>query len=226
VWGERRSRSSHTPPETPQQHFSAPYQTVLDASLRAVIIARMTKFYTSTGDDGFTSLLGSGRVPKYHPRPEAVGTLDEASAALGAARAFCQAEQSARLLLATQRDLYHIMAEVSAPLNTAARFRVIDKARVDWLEFEIDQITAQVEIPREFIVPGDTPSGGLLSLARAIIRRAERIIAKLLHMGEVENKELLRYLNRLSSLCFALELLENQLSGKSTPTLAKDEITS
>jgi cob(I)alamin adenosyltransferase len=186
----------------------------------------MTKFYTSTGDDGFTSLLGSGRVPKYHPRPEAVGTLDEASAALGAARAFCQAEQSAQLLLATQRDLYHIMAEVSAPLNTAARFRVIDKARVDWLESEIDQITALVEIPREFIVPGDTPSGGLLSLARAIIRRAERKIAKLLHMGEVENKELLRYLNRLSSLCFALELLENQVSGKSTPTLAKDDITS
>jgi cob(I)alamin adenosyltransferase len=118
------------------------------------------------------------------------------------------------------------MAEVSAPLNTAARFRVIDKARVDWLESEIDQITALVEIPREFIVPGDTPSGGLLSLARAIIRRAERIIAKLLHMGEVENKELLRYLNRLSSLCFALELLENQASGKSRPTLAKDEITS
>jgi len=193
--------------------------------MRAVIITRMTKFYTSTGDDGFTSLLGSGRVPKYHPRPEAVGTLDEASAALGAARAFCKAEQSAQLLLATQRDLYHIMAEVSAPLNTAARFRVIDKARVDWLESEVDQITALVEIPREFIVPGDTPAGGLLSLARAIIRRAERKIAELLHMGEVENKELLRYLNRLSSLCFALELLENQVSGKSTPTLAKDEIT-
>ena len=183
----------------------------------------MTKFYTTTGDDGFTSLLASGRVPKYHSRPDAVGTLDEASAALGAARAFCQAEQSATLLLASQRDLYHIMAEVSALPPNAARFRVIDKARVDWLEKEIDRITDQIEVPNEFIVPGDTPAGGLLSLARAIVRRAERKIAMLLHMGEVENKELLRYLNRLSSLCFALELLENQVTGKSRPTLAKNE---
>jgi cob(I)alamin adenosyltransferase len=185
----------------------------------------MTKLYTTTGDDGFTSLLASGRVPKYHPRPEAVGTLDEASAALGAARAFCQAEQSAPLLLASQRDLYHIMAEVSAPLNNAARFRVIDNARVTWLESEIDKITSLVEPPTEFIVPGDTPAGGLLSLARAIVRRAERQITRLIHMGEVENKELLRYLNRLSSLCFALELLENQVTGKSRPTLAKVDKT-
>ena len=88
----------------------------------AVIIAPMTKFYTTTGDDGFTSLLASGRVPKYHSRPEAVGTLDEASAALGAARAFCKAEPSGPLLLAAQRDLYHMMAEVSALQTTPPDF--------------------------------------------------------------------------------------------------------
>ncbi len=183
---------------------------------------RMTKFYTRGGDDGFTNLLGESRVAKYHPRPEAVGTIDEASAALGTARAFCQVEQSRELLLITQRDLYHMMSEVAATPENAGRFRVIDESRVDWLESQVDQISAQVEMPKEFIVPGDSPAGGLLSLARTIVRRAERKIAELVHMGELENAELLRYLNRLSSLCFVLELLENQAAGKSKPTLAKE----
>lgn len=183
----------------------------------------MAKFYTRTGDDGFTGLLGESRVPKYHPRPEAVGTLDEASAALGAARAFCQSEKTSLILLEIQRDLYHIMAETSATPENAPQFRVIDEARVGWLEAQTDAIASMVVIPREFILPGDSQAGGLLSLARTIVRRAERRIAELLHTGELENLELLRYLNRLSSLCFVLELSENQVSGSASPTLAKDD---
>jgi cob(I)alamin adenosyltransferase len=182
----------------------------------------MKKFYTRTGDDGFTSLLGDTRVPKYHLRTEAVGTLDEASAALGTARAFCQAEQSAGLLTAVQRDLYHMMAEVAATIENAARFRTIDENRILWLEAQTDAISALVNMPNEFIVPGDTQAGGLLSLARTIVRRAERIIAELVHMGEVENVALMGYLNRLSTFCFVLELLENQAAGKIKPTLAKE----
>ena len=74
----------------------------------------MVKLYTRSGDDGFTGLLGNTRVAKYHPRPVAVGTIDEASAALGAARAFCQVEKAKNVILMAQRDLYHIMAEVTA----------------------------------------------------------------------------------------------------------------
>jgi cob(I)alamin adenosyltransferase len=74
----------------------------------------MSKFYTGTGDDGTTGLLGEGRVPKYHPIPEAVGVVDESTAALGLARSACQAEQSVKILLAVQRDLYHLMAELAA----------------------------------------------------------------------------------------------------------------
>ena len=181
----------------------------------------MTQFYTRTGDDGFTGLLGEGRVPKYHPIPETVGTVDEATAALGMARATCEAEQSAPLILAIQRDLYHMMAEISATPENAERFRVIDEERVSWLEAQTDAIGALVEMPQEFIVPGDSPAGAALALARTITRRAERMVAQLMHSGEIENQELLRYLNRLSSLCFALELLENQAFGKSSPTLAK-----
>ena len=182
----------------------------------------MTEFFTRTGDDGYTGLLGEGRVPKYHPRPETVGTIDEATAALGVARAACRADQSSTLIMATQRDLYHIMAEISATPENAAQFRAINQSRIDWLETQIDRIGDLVKAPKEFILPGDSPSGAMLSLARAITRRAERQVAQLLHEQIIENPFLLIYLNRLSSLCFVLELLENQAYGQQTPTLAKE----
>ncbi len=181
----------------------------------------MTRFYTRNGDDGYTGLLGEGRVPKYHPRPDAVGTLDEASAALGLARANCQSELSRSLILTAQRDLYNMMAEIAATPENAARFRTIDAARVAWLEDQTDQISNTVEIPSEFILPGDSLAGAAIALARTIVRRAERKVAQLYHQAEIENADLLHYLNRLSSLCFALELLENQSAGQNQPTLAK-----
>ena len=77
-------------------------------------------------------------------------------------------------------------------------------------------------MPREFILPGDSPGGAALSLARAVVRRAERRVVELSEAKEISNPELVRYLNRLSSLCFVLELVENAAAGKDT-TLAKDK---
>ena len=182
----------------------------------------MSDFYTRTGDDGYTGLLGDERVPKHHPVPEALGALDEATAALGVARAACRDEGSAGLLLVVQRDLYHLMAEVAATPQNAARFRVIDAERLAWLEGQVDALSARVETPKEFVVPGDSPAGAALALARTVVRRAERRVAGLLHQGRVENPYLLRYLNRLSSMCFALELHEDQVGGKASPTLVKE----
>lgn len=178
-------------------------------------------FYTAKGDDGTTGLLGEGRVPKYHSRIEALGALDEASAALGLARAQCAAAQSAQTLLEVQRDLYKLMAEVAATPANAERFRHIDAARVRWLEEVTNTLEQTVEIPREFILPGDTPGSAAISLARAVVRRAERRVVLLYDEGAVTNPELQRYLNRLSSLCFVLELRENQQTGKPT-SLAKE----
>jgi len=177
-------------------------------------------FYTAKGDDGTTNLLGEGRVTKYHGRIEAVGTLDEASAALGLARAHCLDPRSAPILLEAQRDLYRVMAEVAATPENAEKFRTIDAARVTWLETQTDAVAALVEMPKEFILPGDSPAGAALSLARAIIRRAERRVVELHDGQEVSNPDLQRYLNRLSSLCFVMELLENKAEGHQT-TLAK-----
>ncbi len=180
----------------------------------------MPSFYTRSGDDGTTGQLGEGRLPKYHPRIETLGTLDEVSAALGLARALCKAAQNGPILIEVQRDVYAIMTEVAATEANAERFRTIDQGRVQWLEGKIDLVTSLAPIPAEFILPGDSLAGAALSLARTIVRRAERRLAELLDKGEVQNAFLMRYLNRLSSLCFALELLENQEAGHPT-TLAK-----
>lgn len=181
----------------------------------------MSDFYTSRGDDGTTGILGGGRVPKDHPRPEAVGAIDEANAALGIARTACETSKSAELILTIQRDLYGLMGEVAATPKNAEKFRVIDADRVGWLEAQIADLSASVDPQSEFIVPGDTHAGAALDLARTIVRRAERRLATLWHAGEIENDQLLPYLNRLSSVCFVLELYENQAAGKSKPTLAK-----
>jgi cob(I)alamin adenosyltransferase len=89
---------------------------------------------------------------------------------------------------------------------------------VKWLETQTDALSETVPMPREFILPGETPSSAAMSLARTVVRRAERRVAELFQQGRLENPHLLAYLNRLSSLCFALELLENQHAGQSTQT--------
>jgi cob(I)alamin adenosyltransferase len=179
-------------------------------------------FYTRNGDDGFTGLLGEGRVPKEEDRIEALGTLDEATAALGLARSLIQDQTLQQVILRIQRDLYLLMAEVAATPENAARFRQINSASVAWLEQQTDTLAHNVTLPNEFILPGDTPAGAALSLARTVVRRAERRVAALFHQNLLENKELLRYLNRLSSLCFVLELYVYQSGGIGHPTLAKN----
>jgi len=182
----------------------------------------MTKFYTKTGDDGNTGRLGKGRLPKHHILIEAIGTIDEASAALGLARAQVSSTGSGELILQVQKDLYHIMAELSATPENAEKFREVDAGRLAWLEGELELITDRVGMPSEFIVPGDTLPGAALALARTIVRRCERRVAELQQDEPIENPVILPYLNRLSSLCFALELSENLSGGASGPTLARE----
>jgi cob(I)alamin adenosyltransferase len=181
----------------------------------------MPRYFTGSGDDGTTGLLGEGRVPKDHPRTEANGDLDEASAALGMARAAALSEETGAVILQAQRDLYHLMAEIAAPRDQASRFRTIDANRVAWLEAQIERFGSRVEMPSEFLVAGDHPSAAVLDLARTVVRRAERRVARLHLEGDLENPHLLRYLNRLSSLCFVLGLWEARQAGIDRPTLAK-----
>lgn len=98
---------------------------------------------------------------------------------------------------------------------------MINQERVHWLEIQIDYVNSEISIPGEFIVPGDTPASAALDLARTVVRRSERWVVGLDHAGILENGELLRYLNRLSSLCFALELLEIQKITSNDPTMVR-----
>lgn len=182
----------------------------------------MPTFYTRKGDDGTTGWLGEGRISKSHLLIETLGCLDEASAALGFARALCQELRIQILLQTIQRDLYKMMAEVAASTENKERFRSLDATRISWLENQVDDFSAITEMPKEFVLPGDTPSGAAFSLARTIVRRSERRLVELQEIEDVQNPFLLKYLNRLSSLCFILELFEDQSAGNPS-TFAKGE---
>jgi cob(I)alamin adenosyltransferase len=181
------------------------------------------KSYTGTGDDGYTGLLGGERVPKYDLRPEACGTVDELSSALGLARSTAVSDRSRQILLNIQRRLYKLMTELATTRDTASRFRRTTSEDVTDLENLIDGLAADTVIPTEFIIPGDTVSGSTLDLARTVARRAERVVAHLIHAGEFENREVLRYLNRLSSLLFILARFEDSEAGVGRATLARED---
>jgi cob(I)alamin adenosyltransferase len=182
----------------------------------------MASFFTRSGDEGYTSILGKGKVPKYDIRLEALGSLDEANAALGMARHHCQDPKSKELIIHIQHQLYILMGEIAATPENAAHFKGISSDQVSWLEEHTNNLSQTAKFPGEFIVPGDTLAGAALDVARTIVRRAERRAAELFHQQKITNPELLRYINRLSSFIFALEISENQFSGRDHLTLAKD----
>jgi cob(I)alamin adenosyltransferase len=177
----------------------------------------MAKITTGTGDDGYTGLLGDARVAKYDPRPDAFGTVDEATSALGLARALTSDAEVKDLILHVQRDLYVLMAELATPPeNLAAVGMQITPEHVRWLEAAEDDLKTRVTIPNRFVVPGDTPDGAALDVARTVIRRAERLVARLLHDGTIANGEVLRYLNRCSDFVFVLARAVEARAGGST----------
>jgi cob(I)alamin adenosyltransferase len=163
----------------------------------------MARVTTRTGDEGYTDLLGAGRVPKYHRRPEAYGTVDEATSALGLARAHASSQALKDLIRGIQQDLYILMAELATPPENYQKvdFKIRTET-VAKLDAQAERLKTQVEIGKEFIIPGETVTGAALDLARTIVRRAERQIARLYHEGDVTNPEVLRYLNRLSDVLF------------------------
>ncbi len=182
----------------------------------------MTPFYTAKGDSGKTGLLGEGRVSKASLQIEAVGSVDEATAALGLARAQTESQETREIILHIQKSLYRLMAELAATPETADQFRSIDREEVAWLEHQINQLETTVNLPREFILPGETPASGALALARTIVRRAERRVIALKEAEVVGNPDLIAFLNRLSSLVFLLEVHEATRYGRGV-RLAKGE---
>jgi cob(I)alamin adenosyltransferase len=170
----------------------------------------MMKFSTK-GDAGETSLLGGQRVPKYDPRPETYGVLDEASSALGVARATTKNQKIKDIILSVQKDLLIMGAELSSvPEDIQKLTRRIGEEDVKRLEQIIDELQKNITLKNEFIYPGETPVSAQIDVGRTIIRRAERKAASLRNEGLLRSAEINRYLNRLADMLFVLARYEEQ----------------
>ncbi len=161
----------------------------------------MTKLYTGKGDDGTTGLLFGGRVAKDDLRPEAYGTVDEAQAAIGLARAATERGGELDVLLVRlEHDLYVLMAELAtAPENhhkLAPGQSSVTEEMVSHLEAATDDIGGRFAFPTEFVVPGQSELSARLDVARTVVRRAERRAVAVTGAGP----HVVPYLNRLSSL--------------------------
>ncbi|MDQ1438813.1 MAG: cob(I)alamin adenosyltransferase [Acidimicrobiaceae bacterium] len=162
-------------------------------------------FYTKKGDDGTTGLYYGGRVRKDSDRVEAYGTVDEAQAAMGVARAELPPDgEAASMLLAVQRDLYVLMAELATGDDNRAKLvdgqTMVSEAMVDRLATWTDEASGRFEMPREFVIPGQDRVSALLEVARTVVRRAERDAVAV----APPDSHVVPYLNRLSSLLWAM----------------------
>jgi cob(I)alamin adenosyltransferase len=173
----------------------------------------MVRFFTGLGDDGTTDLLGA-RVTKDDPRIDALGSLDEATSAIGLARSMAAEGRVREDLVAAQRDLYQIMAELAFTRELRPAAYEFAQDRVEWLGAETDALAATVDLPREFILPGESVPGAALDVARAVARRGERQVVALARAGHQVNPTILGYLNRLSSLLFIAARVEDRAAGR------------
>ena len=170
------------------------------------------KIYTRDGDGGETSLYGGQRVLKDALRVQTYGTVDECNAALGFALTQISDPEIRETLTRIQGELFEVGADLATPLargETVPRVRAEQTAR---LEAEIDRFEEELEPLRHFILPGGSPGGAALHLARAVCRRAERHLVTLEQTEEI-NPEVMRYLNRLSDHLFVLARLANHRAG-------------
>ena len=178
----------------------------------------MKKIYSGKGDGGSTNLLGENQVSKSHPRIRAVGAVDEASAALGMARAIIGDDKINQLIQSIQVDLYQIMSQIVLEKVDSEKFPDLPVEKISWLENMIEKYQEDLQDPGGFILPGDNPGSASLSLARTVVRRAEREVVELDQAGLLISKTALPYINRLSSLCFILELFSTETITPATPS--------
>jgi cob(I)alamin adenosyltransferase len=161
---------------------------------------------TKKGDTGETSLMYGRRVSKADPQVEAYGCVDELNAALGLARVFSQDSFVSDQILAAQKDLIVVMGELATAREDVERYLkdgfrlttagMVDRVSAVIVDFEKDKSL----YPKDWVIPGKNPPSAALDIARTTCRRAERRAAA----AKDANPEILRYLNRLSDLCWIL----------------------
>ncbi len=181
------------------------------------------KIYTKMGDKGETSLIGGTRVPKYHERIEAYGTLDELNSFVGLIRDQDIDHHYHDILLEVQDRLFTIESQLAkdpgAPLNRD--LPGLAEGDVTLLEKEIDAMNEELAPLKNFVLPGGHTTVSFCHVARCICRRAERLVIKLSVQHPVEELNI-KYLNRLSDYLFVLaRKLSKDLSAIETPWNAR-----
>jgi cob(I)alamin adenosyltransferase len=190
---------------------------------------------TGKGDDGTTGLLyGGERISKDDLRAEAYGTIDEAVAALGLARAqlglkdrlgvlSVEFGELPELILRLQRELFVVGAELATNPDAWERLEDdrtrVSAAMVEGLDSLLRDLEGHIEMPHEFVVPGETPTSAAIEVARTTLRRAERRAVALQREGLIPGPHLLPYLNRLADLLWVLARAAEQAESRSaTPS--------
>lgn len=162
------------------------------------------KIYTKTGDKGQTSLLGGTRLPKYHIRIEAYGTVDELSAWTGLLRDSITEEHTREILIYIQDRLFTINSSLASdPQKSKFKIPHISEDDITALEKEIDAMDAELPEMKSFVIPGGHLTVSRCHITRCVCRRAER---RVVHLAETDKVDeiIVRYLNRLSDYLFML----------------------
>lgn len=169
------------------------------------------KGYTGTGDKGETSLYGGSRVGKENPRVEAYGAVDELNSQIGMVRAWAKDQRIEAILRTVQKDLFVLGGDLATEL-VSAKIPRIEKRHVSNLEKVLEEVHVELKPLRRFVLPTGSVVAAGLHVARAVCRRTERRVAALAKVESI-NPEAIPYLNRLSSLLFALARLANKGEG-------------
>jgi len=169
---------------------------------------------TTKGDRGFTGLLGGKRVPKHHLRPETYGTLDELNSFLGMARATSKDRKVRKILFQIQNHLFIIGSELALSGGDRDLLKgEVSQKEVDWLSHLSTGFEDLLKPEPGFIIYGETQISSILDVARAVSRRAERLVAKMKSRKMLRNLKILEYLNRLSDVLYLLARYEEKKAG-------------
>jgi cob(I)alamin adenosyltransferase len=171
------------------------------------------KIYTKTGDDGTTGLFGGSRLSKGSVRIDSYGTVDELNSLLGVVRSSGQDDEIERMLQIIQNHLFAVGADLAAPLDTLSKSTIrVSDGMITQLEGFIDSLDQRLPELRNFILPHGVITASILHSARAVCRRAERLIVRLSNDEEI-NHYVVIYMNRLSDLLFVMARYVNQKAG-------------
>jgi len=172
---------------------------------------KLDRIYTRSGDDGRTSLGDGARLPKFHVRVAAYGSIDEANSIIGIAILHGSDDDVRGVLTHVQNDLFDLGGDLCRPEREHRKVEPlrVSERQVTLIEERIDAFNAALPPLDSFVLPGGSHAAAHLHHARTVVRRAERYMTEIAYQ-EPLNPAALKYANRLSDLLFVLARYVNE----------------